>query len=406
MNVGVAIFGLALLVLIHEAGHFFVARAVGMRPRRFYVGFPPAVAKVARNGIEYGVGAIPLGGYVKIPGMHRPAPSDVDSYFARALALAPELSAPVERLKRTLATADYDGAIPDLEALAAAVRASCEPGVQAAAEKGLRELDDALSADAYWRQQTWRKVAVIFAGPAANVLAALALLVMLFMIGVPTGADRFVEQVIPGSPAARAGLRPGDEIIGVDGRAVDASEIPGLIRASRGKPVVLLVLRGPNPLRLAPTRARLDDGAYRLGFALAARYDSYNPAKSVWLAVSDTGRVTRAIAVALYDVVSGRDRKAVSTPVGVVQGSSQALEIGFRYYLQVLALISLSLALLNLLPLLPLDGGHIFFSLLEAIRGRAIGRGAYERASVIGIAFVLFLFAVGLSNDISRIRGG
>ena len=114
MNVGLAIFGLALLVLIHEAGNFFVARAVGMRPRRFYVGFPPAVAKVARNGIEYGVGAIPLGGYVKIPGMHRPAPSDVDGYFARALALAPELSAPVERLKRTLATADYDDAIADL----------------------------------------------------------------------------------------------------------------------------------------------------------------------------------------------------------------------------------------------------------------------------------------------------
>jgi regulator of sigma E protease len=192
----------------------------------------------------------------------------------------------------------------------------------------------------------------------------------------------------------------------VNDRAVDAGEIPLLIRASKGKPVGLLVLRGPNALRLPPTPPRLDDGAYRLGFALAARYDSYGPAKSAWLAVRDTGRVTRAIAVALYDVVSGRDRKAVSTPVGVVQGSSQALEVGFRYYLQVLALISLSLALLNLLPLLPLDGGHIFFSLLEAIRGRAIGRAAYERASVIGIAFVLFLFAVGLSNDISRIRGG
>src|SRR4029079_9499881 len=81
----VAILGLAVLVLVHEAGHFFVARAVGMRPRRFYVGFPPALVKTTRNGIEYGIGSIPLGGYVKIPGMHRPAPQDLDAHFTRAL---------------------------------------------------------------------------------------------------------------------------------------------------------------------------------------------------------------------------------------------------------------------------------------------------------------------------------
>ena len=79
MTVVVAIAGLAFLILIHEAGHFFVALAVGMRPKRFYVGFPPALAKTTRGGVEYGLGAIPLGGYVKIPGMHRPAPSDLES---------------------------------------------------------------------------------------------------------------------------------------------------------------------------------------------------------------------------------------------------------------------------------------------------------------------------------------
>ena len=86
MNILVSILGLAVLILLHEAGHFFVARAVGMRPRRFYLGFPPALVKVTRNGIEYGVGAIPLGGYVKIPGMHRPAASDLDVQLAPALA--------------------------------------------------------------------------------------------------------------------------------------------------------------------------------------------------------------------------------------------------------------------------------------------------------------------------------
>jgi regulator of sigma E protease len=85
VNSLIAILGLAFLVLVHEAGHFFTARAVGMSPRKFYIGFPPAIAKTRRKGIEYGIGAVPLGGYVKIPGMHRPAPSDVDAHFGRAV---------------------------------------------------------------------------------------------------------------------------------------------------------------------------------------------------------------------------------------------------------------------------------------------------------------------------------
>jgi regulator of sigma E protease len=96
----------------------------------------------------------------------------------------------------------------------------------------------------------------------------------------------------------------------------------------------------------------------------------------------------------------------VASVVGITAVSQESLEAGFRYYLQVLAFISLSLALLNLLPLLPLDGGHIAFSLVERIRGRAIPRAAYERFSAIGIAAVLLLFFIGLSNDIDRLRGG
>src|SRR4026209_2779024 len=107
MSVFIAIFGLAFLVLIHEAGHFFTARAVGMKPRRFYVGFPPPLVKTPRNGIEYGIGAIPLGGYVKIPGMHRPAPSDLDASFGQALLHDPSLVGPGARLKRLGADGDF-----------------------------------------------------------------------------------------------------------------------------------------------------------------------------------------------------------------------------------------------------------------------------------------------------------
>src|SRR5918996_3786706 len=96
MSLGISTLGLAGLVFIHELGHFLVARATGMSPRRFYVGFPPALVKVRRKGIEYGLGAIPLGGYVKIPGMHRPAPSDLDAHLGRAKEEASELAGPVE----------------------------------------------------------------------------------------------------------------------------------------------------------------------------------------------------------------------------------------------------------------------------------------------------------------------
>src|SRR2546423_2512176 len=123
MSILIAIVGLGFLVMIHEAGHFFTARAVGMRPRRFYIGFPPALLKKTRDGIEYGIGAIPLGGYVKIPGMHRPAPADVDSHFRPALLHDPPLVAPVERLKRLIDLGDFSAAPPRL----ASLRAGPEP---------------------------------------------------------------------------------------------------------------------------------------------------------------------------------------------------------------------------------------------------------------------------------------
>ena len=113
--------------------------------------------------------------------------------------------------------------------------------------------------------------------------------------------------------------------------------------------------------------------------------------------------MTKEIGASLGRLVHGQGRKDVSSPVGIVEGSSEALDQGLETFLWVLGLISLSLALLNLLPLLPLDGGHIAFSIIEGIRGRAVGREVYERVSAIGIALVLLLFFVGLSNDVGRL---
>ena len=174
MSIFVSILGLAFLILIHEAGHFFVARAVGMNPRKFYLGFPPALAKTKRNGIEYGVGAIPLGGYVKIPGMHRPAAGDLDVHFGRAVEERPSLGRPVGELRRRSRRATTTGAHRARELAAALEEASLSPARERSAERGLTEIQDSLARTPTGARRRGTRVAVIFAGPAANLLLALA----------------------------------------------------------------------------------------------------------------------------------------------------------------------------------------------------------------------------------------
>jgi regulator of sigma E protease len=400
VNIFVAILGLGLLVLVHEAGHFFTARAVGMSPRRFYIGFPPALVRVKRKGIEYGIGAIPLGGYVKIPGMHRPAPSDLETYFGSALAEAPQLLAPLERLRRKFEEGDMEGArplLPDLEQ--ALEEAQVGNGARRAARRGLNELRDALGTDAYWRQRTWKKVLVIFAGPGTNLLFAIVLFAALYVNG--SGGFRLgfsmqtdapvVEEVSSDFPAAKMGLQPGDRILIINGKQVTSvGEVPTLIEKSGGRPITVVVRRDGMPVTLPATRPR--------------ELKQMSVPRAAWESVHLTGVITKEIGASLSRLVRG-ERKEVSSPVGIVEGSSEALERGTQTYLWVLGLLSLSLALLNLLPLLPLDGGHIVFSIIEGVRGRAVGREVYERVSAIGIALVLLLFFIGLSNDIGRLGG-
>jgi regulator of sigma E protease len=400
VNIFIAIIGLSLLVLVHEAGHFFTARAVGMSPRRFYVGFPPALAKIKRHGIEYGIGAIPLGGYVKIPGMHRPAPSDLNTFFGQALEEAPQLVAPLDRVKRKLDEGDMEGARGQLPGLAEALQhVDVSRIARRSAEKGLNELADGLGADAYWRQRTWRKVLVIFAGPGTNLLFAVLLFATLFVIGsggyrlgfsMETNAP-IVHDVRADHPAAQIGLQPGDRIRSINNHKVtDVSQVPNLIQDSKGRPITLVIGRHGTTMALRPVRPKAEP---RLSVPQAT-----------WESVKLTAVITKEIGASLSRLVRG-NRKEVSSPVGIVEGSSEALAQGLQTYLWVLGLLSLSLALLNLLPFLPLDGGHIVFSLIEGIRGRAVGREVYERASAIGIAVVLLLFFIGLSNDIGNLGG-
>jgi regulator of sigma E protease len=407
VNIAIAIFGLAILILIHEAGHFFVARSVGMSPRRFYLGFPPALVKVRRKGIEYGIGAIPLGGYVKIPGMHRPAASDVDVQLGPALKEDPRLFPKAARVQRALEAGDLAGAraaLPELER--AVAESELSPAAARAAQRCVNELRDGLGEDAYWRQRTWKRIAVIFAGPGANILVALALPFIAYMIGAPGDVNTTVRHVEKGTPAQAMGLRAGDTIV-----SVNAQETPNFdgvshaIRGSNGKPISVTVLRGETAKTLGPVRPEKLSGRYALGFEPAWDTIKYGPGGALLRSFDDNWHATRATVTFLPRIVTNSGRKQVSGPTGIVDVSQQVVSISFTWYLLILSLVSLSLAILNLLPLLPLDGGHILFSIVEGLRGRAVGREVYERVSAVGIALFLVLMFIGLSNDINHLGG-
>ncbi len=408
MNVLIAIAGLAVLILLHECGHFFVARAVGMNPRKFYLGFPPALVRVRRKGIEYGIGAIPLGGYVKIPGMHRPAPSDLDVQFGPAVSEEPRIFPKVSRVKNALEQSDFTAAREELPGLDQAVsEAELSPTAGRAARRGLTELSDSLSNDAYWRQRTWKRVAVIFAGPGMNILVAIVLVAAAYMLGVPGDPIPVVQKVEAGKPAALIGLRPGDGILKINSQHTNTFDaVRSAIEGSDGQPLSLLVLRNGNNVKLKPIRPVKVSGRYILGFIPKARTNRYGFGSAVDRSLSENWRATRLTVTFLPRLFEKSVRRQVRGTVGIVQVSSQAVGFSWPVFIEILGLVSISLALLNLLPLLPLDGGHIFFSLVEGLRGRAVAREIYERVSAVGIALLLILVFIGLSNDISRLHGG
>jgi regulator of sigma E protease len=397
----VVIVGLVFLVFIHELGHFTVARAVGIQPRSFYIGFPPAIFKFRRKGIEYGIGAIPLGGMVRIPGMNRLAGRDVASFMAPALQEAPALVDTVQRVRHLVDDEDYAGArelLPELRAELDA--ATLTAGARRQANRAVRELDEGTGSDAYWRQPAWRRIAVIAAGPAANILTAFVIFFIVYATGAPSqNASTKVGEVESGMPAAVAGLLPGDRVIAVNGRATATFErVSSLIRASHGKPITVSVRRGDTTLTLGPEKTVKSGGRWIWGFVPTAALVSHSPVASVRLAGVATWSVVSGTVQAITSMFGSHHQGQLVSTVGIVKISAAALKVSFNWYLQILAFVSMSLALLNLIPILPLDGGHILFTMIETIRRRALAREVYERVSMVGFALILLLWVIALSS--------
>ncbi len=349
--------GFSLLVIAHEGGHFVAAKATGMRVERFFLFFGPTIWSFKRGETEYGIKAIPLGGYVRITGMN------------------PEEKVPEEVERR-----------------------------------------------AYHRQRVWKRIVVVAAGPAVNIVLALAIFFVLALTSASTGTE-VVHEVVKGSPAAGA-LKPGDKIVAVDGRRYP--RLPSEARIERfrkeigthqcaGKqrdgclaatPVSLTVLRHGD-LRQVRVKPKYNAAAGQalVGFAFGSKAISLDIGEAVDHATGSVWTITSGTFHVISHLFESSQRKQISSVVGISEVAHQTTERSLVDSLVVLAIVSLSLGLINLLPILPLDGGHILWALIEKLRGRPASLRAIERATVIGFALVAALMFIGLSNDIGRLTG-
>jgi regulator of sigma E protease len=354
-----AFLGFAALIILHEAGHFAAAKAVGMRVERFSLFFGPLLVKFRRGETEYGIGPIPLGGYVKITGMN------------------PREEISPEVLPR-----------------------------------------------AYYNQKVWKRVVVILAGPAVNLLIAFFLMLAIFwsqgIIKTSHGQPVYSRSVATGELQAPASqyLKPDDQIVTVDGkRALNVSQITNAIASHKcagkptagcraAKPVKLEVRRGDRLLSFSIS-PRYDASAkrMRLGFAFGAVIETLGPARAAGQSVSQMWYVTHTTVTTIVKLFEPKERRQLHGVVGGFKVTQERFAFDATDALYTLALISLSLAVINLFPFLPLDGGHVFWAVAEKVRGRRIPFAVMERAGAVGFALIMIIFVIGLTNDISTLTG-
>ena len=389
--------GLILLIVLHELGHFAAAKAVGMRVERFSLFFPPTIFRVRRGETEYAIGALPIGGYVKITGM------------------SPE---------------ELEGTRP-ATALAARVPGT-GPVQTEAADDPEPTVDPDVLRRAYYAQKPWKRIVVILAGPGVNLLIAFAVFWAVLASGSLDGAytleslNPSIATLVPAtsvgaieahSPADGV-LHAGDRIVSIEGRratidstiaAVSAHRCAGALvqGCAAAKPVHIVVRRHGRELALS-VRPRYNQKLHRMliGFDFGVAVKPVGvlaaggvAAHEMW---STTINMVTNIARAF---TSSKVRKQLHSFVGITEIAHEAVLAGAGYALVFGGFVSLILAVFNLFPFLPLDGGHILWSAAEKVRGRRISLAAMYRFSSVGIVLLIFLVINGVSNDISRLGG-
>ena len=368
----IAVAGFLALIVSHELGHFVAAKAVGMRVERFSLFFPPKIASFTRGETEYQIGALPLGGYVKITGM---SPDEV------------------------------------------------------------ADLEPDLADRAYYNKAPWKRIVVILAGPGVNLLLALVIFTGVLLSGSLDGATAIgnisAQQTLNATATTRIGgverhsgasgrLIVGDRIVAVDGRRVTGATLAKSLRrlhcagalrngCAATTAVTLTVQRHRRTLTI-PVLPHYNASVRRMliGVSLdvnlhAVHYGLFGAigtsAAALWAVGSNT--VTDYVRA----FTSSKVRGQLSSVVGITQDTQQAVARGPGFALVVLALVSLVLAVVNLFPFLPLDGGHVLWSVVEKLRGKRVSLTAMWRYSSVGIVLLAFLVLNGIGNDIGRLGG-
>jgi regulator of sigma E protease len=271
--------------------------------------------------------------------------------------------------------------------------------------------DEAEGPDTFPAKAPWRRALIIFAGPLANILAAVAILAVVLMTsGAVTAVKPEVQQVEPGSMAEEVGIRPGDRLVAVDGQRIEAWDGFSREVSERrpGEEIRVTVERGGEERTFSGVLGADPEDPERalVGVRPEVEMTRYGPFEAVGMAIEQVVRVTGVLVAFVGELVTGeRDLyRNVTGPVGIASVGATSVEQGF--FPQLLALISLNLALFNLLPILPLDGGHLFFIATEKVLGRPVSQETMGRIAALGIALVLVLFVFAMYADLSKIFTG
>ncbi|HYH71097.1 MAG TPA: RIP metalloprotease RseP [Methyloceanibacter sp.] len=357
------LFVLTLVVFIHELGHFLVARWYGIGVKVFSIGFGPEIFGFNdKHGTRWRLSWIPLGGYVKF----------IDDENAAS-----------------------------------------------AGQKSLDSMAPEDRARSFQGKPVSARAAVVAAGPIANFILAIAIFTVIFSVFGERITAATVDVVVPDSVAARAGFVQGDKIVSIDGEEIESfGEMQRIVGTSADQELNFVVERDGKRLDIVatPERKEIEDrfgNAIRLGLLGIQRTASpdnwtlkrHDPVTAFGMAVKECYFVvTRSLAY-LYDVVTGRESAdQLGGPIRIAQVSGQVASAGFVALLNLAAIISVSIGLLNLFPIPMLDGGHLLFYGIEGLRGRPLSENTQEIGFRIGLAFVLMLMIFATWNDLIHLK--
>ena len=354
------LFVLTIVVFFHELGHFVVARWCGVKVLTFSIGFGRELLGFNdRHATRWKISAIPLGGYVKFFGD------------------------------------DNAASVPDQSALSS-----------------MTEAERKVS---FVHQNVAKRSAIVVAGPLANFLLAVAIFASLFMIYGKQSTAARVDTIQAGSAAEAAGFKPGDLVLAINGRPVESfSDMQRIVSTSAGETLTIIVERGGEQvtLKAVPALREVKDslgnvnriGVLGISRSLApddVKFQPVGPLKAVGLGVQETWFVVEQTLTYIGRVVAGRQSAdQLGGPIRIAQVSGQVASLGFSALMHLAAVLSVSIGLLNLFPVPLLDGGHLLFYGIEAVRGKPLSERAQEMGFRIGLAMVVMLMIFATYNDI------